>query len=248
MRFLLAAVFASGAVAQTGSVRGKTIDPAGVDLPATIQLFRAYGSLERTVDRTKNANFEIRGVAPGRYLLVAKAPPFRSTLRDVAVMEGVEADAGVIRLEFSCMEPGRECVMVDAPEPPPPPIQVLTVCDALIQHDQLYQHQMVLIGVLDRDRLRLNCPMRLCTRSFLWPNEIALTDGARAPRKYKWDDRRIREKAATLTRRPGDQLVAVFGRLASPAGIEQCSTTDLKELNFTFITLSHDPASIRILK
>jgi len=47
---------------------------------------------------------------------------------------------------------------------------------------------------------------------------------------------------------PGDQLVAVFGRLASPAGIEQSFAADLKELNITFITLSHDPASIRVLK
>ncbi|HEV8146011.1 MAG TPA: carboxypeptidase-like regulatory domain-containing protein [Bryobacteraceae bacterium] len=255
MRFLLAAVFTSAAVAQAGNVRGKTIDPAGADLPATIQFFRSDGSLERTVERSRNANLEITGVAPGRYLLVAKAPPFRSTLRDVAVREGVEADAQAIRLEFSCMEPGMECVMIDAPEPPPPPIQVLSVCEALMQHDPLYQHKMVLIGVLDHDRLRLDCTARLRTGPFAWPNEIAVTSGAAIPKEYKWDDRRIREKAATITRRPGDQLVAVFGRLASPAGIEQVAcragTTcgiDLKELNFTFITLSHDPASIRVLK
>jgi hypothetical protein len=117
-----------------------------------------------------------------------------------------------------------------------------------MQRDQLYQHKMVLIGVLDRNRLRLDCPMRLRTGNFTWPNEIALTGGGAIPKDFKWDDRRIREKAATITRRPGDQLVAVFGRLASPAGIEQGPAADLKELNFTFITLSHDPASIRVLK
>lgn len=247
MRVCLAAFFASAAVAQTGSIRGKTIDPAGADLPATIQLFRGDSSLERIVERTRSANFEITGVAPGRYLLVVNAPPFRSTLRDVAVREGVEAFAGAIRLELSCMEPGFECVMVDAPAPPPPPIQVLTVCDALIQSDQLYQHKMVLIGVLDRDRLRLDCPLRLRTGRFAWPNEITLAGSGKTPKDFKWDDRRIREKAATITRRPGDQLVAVFGRLASPAGIEQGSAADLKELNFSFITLSYDPATIRVL-
>jgi len=255
MRFLLAAFFASAVVAQTGSIRGKTTDPTGADLPATIELFRADGSLERTVERTRNANFEITGVPPGRYVLSARARPFRSTLRDVAVKEGVEASVGVIGLEFSCMEPGMECVMVDAAEPPPPPIQVLTVCEALIQHDQLYQHKMVLIGALDHDRLRLDCPFRLRTGNLTWPNGITLAGSGKVPKGFKWDDRRIREKAAAITRRPGDQLVAVFGRLASPAGIEQLACRagspcgiDLKELNFTFITLSHDPASIRILK
>ena len=68
---------------------------------------------------------------------------------------GNSVRAGAIRLELSCIKPGYECALVDASEPPSPPIQVLTVCDALMQRDQLYQHKMVLIAILDRDRLRL---------------------------------------------------------------------------------------------
>jgi hypothetical protein len=242
---LIASAFAQ----PSASVRGRVVDPNLDGLPSTVRLISVDNSQpEKKASTEFRGAFRIDDITPGWYLLSAKIPGFRQAIKAVRIESDAWLDTGDLVLPLSgCDEPGVICDSV-GPEPPPPAIQILTVCEALRDRDAFYQRQVVLVSMLSGDRLRQDCEARLRTGAFGWPNEIALTGGVTIPRDFKWDDRRIREKAATITRRPGDQLVAVFGRLASPAGIEQGPAADLKELNFTFITLSHDPASIRILK
>jgi outer membrane cobalamin receptor len=109
---MLIGVMASAAFAQSGSVRGRVLDPQRVTVAeATVTLTAADGSSPKTIRTGEDGTFTLDSVAPGSYVLRVESPGFDPWTRAVAVTGGTATVDAMLQIQGL-----QERVLVAAPK------------------------------------------------------------------------------------------------------------------------------------
>jgi hypothetical protein len=173
------------------------------------------------VKTSRTGEFEFLDVAPGWYILSIFMSGFRDAVQAVYI-EDAPVDAGALMLPIGLITEGP---IVGRP-PRPPPVRVLTVCEALENRDALRYQSVVIVGIFKSgmdDTLRLDCPFQLVTGEVGWPSSIGLTAPTNPPDSLR---KEVEKKRAEVLKAgpPGAQprserVVALYGIFVAPTGL-----------------------------
>jgi hypothetical protein len=204
------------------SVRGKVADIDGGPIwRASVRLIHPDGTGEPLDTQTDRAGaFEFRDVAPGWYILSSFGRGFGDAVK-AAHIEDASIDTGVLTPLVGRVTEGN----FFGPEPPPPPIRVLTVCEALENRDTLRYQEVVIVGIFKSgmdETLRLDCPTQLVTGEVGWPSSIGLTGPSMPPDKLRGAVEKKRQEVLK-SGPPGAQprperVVGLYGTFADASG------------------------------
>ncbi len=126
--FCMSSLAASG----TGKIAGKVLDPKGVAVVgATVKLVNAAGSAIRQATTDDEGNFQLDGIDPGEYELIAESVGFVTLNSDVSMATGGQK---AINLQFQQIASVLQSITVVASSPSsltPDPAQ------SIIIHDQV---------------------------------------------------------------------------------------------------------------
>jgi hypothetical protein len=169
----------------------------------------------------RTGEFEFLDVAPGWYILSIFLSGLRDAVKAVHV-EDAPVDTGAFRLPIGLITEG---LIVGRP-PRPPPIRVLTVCEALESRDTIAYRSVVIVGIFKSgmdDTLRLDCPFQLVTGEVGWPSSIGLTAPTNPPDSLRNE---FEKKRAEVLKSgpPGAQprperVIGLYGIFVAPVGL-----------------------------
>jgi hypothetical protein len=210
-------------------VRPNVVDPSGAPIPDALV----------TVQHA-DSTWSVVSIA---------APGFREAVHPIPA--GREAELGRIVLDLG---PSSEGPFTGRP-PRRPRIQVLTVCEALDNHDHLYLEYLgsvVIVGIFKSgldETLRQDCPNQLVTGEIGWMSAIALTHPTDPPESLRAE---IEKKRANVLAGapPGARVTAFYGRLVSPSGLTSiaCCTAPVEINAAPARLLGLDERDFRVLR
>jgi hypothetical protein len=196
-----------------------------------VRIDRTGDPLDTQTDRA--GEFEFADVASGWYILSAAPGGFRDAVRAYRVEAESSIDAGTLMLPIGFITEGN----FFGPDPPPPPIRVLTVCEALENRDTFRYQEVVIVGIFKSgmdETLRLDCPFQLVTGEVGWPSSIGLT-GASQPPDLLRDQVEKKRQEVLKSGPPGAQprterVVGLYGYFHSVAGLTSapCCTAPIE--------------------
>ena len=127
------ALFCGAALADTGAVRGRVLDPQGAAVGgARIKLLNATGTEIQETFSNQEGNFRLAGVVPGTYRVTAEAADFVATMANISVASGQPQE---ITLQFQQLVSARQQVTVVASLPAletPDPAQTVVIHDEVL--------------------------------------------------------------------------------------------------------------------
>jgi hypothetical protein len=127
------ALSCSPALADTGGVHGRVVDPQGASVAgAKIKLLNAAGSKIAEAESDANGSFHLAGIEPGVYQIAAESPQFVRVVESVSLASGQRQE---ITLQFQQIVPQQQQVTVVASAPSiltPDPAQSIFIHDQLL--------------------------------------------------------------------------------------------------------------------
>lgn len=208
------------AQAPTGSVHGSIPDYPALRVAETEIRLVPVGESARAqqVNLSDQRSFRFDDVAPGWYIVAAQVDaPER--LKALHVDAGEDVDVGEIL-------PSIECPICDfAKLDPPPPVRVLSVCEALTER-RSSRDPIIIVGIFKSgmdQTLRQDCPNELRSGDVGWLSAIALSGSTEPPDQYR--DQIEKKKAEIYASYPPEakprteRLVGLYGILIMPDGL-----------------------------
>jgi len=223
-----------------GEVRGRFGAPDISPIPnVTARLISVGPAAEvRAAPVGSDGTFYFPDVNAGSYILEGKIGETRFFFQAVRVAADERVDVGTfLQQSLTCDPPA--CFADDFGfRPPPTPPQILDVCSALKENQKILAKKIVIVGYLEETRagpvLVGHCRDQLVSGGYSWMNAIGLPGFTRVgllnlSQVPDWN--RVREPDKQLSRlaaaakkhdhRPGNRVVAVYGRLSPQISLEQ---------------------------
>lgn len=209
------------------SIRGRVVDVTGASIArAAVRLLRAENAEPTGTTQTDgNGDFALASVSGGSYILLTSSPGFSQYAKGVQIESAAALDLGSIPLPFGLINGDTVCSS-PCEIPAPPPIRVLTVCEALGRRDSLAYQPAVIVGIFKSgmdETLRLDCPSQLISGDVGWPASIGLTHAMQPPDNLAAEVEQKRQeilKAAPpeAPLRP-ERVIGLYGVFVSLAGL-----------------------------
>ncbi len=208
------------------TIRGRVVDPQGASIGgASVRLLHPENPEPMTLAQSDgHGNFVLRDVPAGSYIVLTSSAGFRQRANGVRV-ESVAADLSAIELPLGLISGDVVCSL-PCEIPPPPPIPVLTVCEAFDRRDPLSYQRVVIVGIFKSgmdETLRLDCPTQLASGDVGWPSAIGLTRPSQPPESLRDEIEKKRQEVIKSSPpeaplRP-ERVVGLYGVFVSLAGL-----------------------------